>query len=152
MANSKLARFMRPEMKAETIIDVVIKDKDGNDMPLKVKRLTQKRISELRDIYTTKKPAYDKNGNPLVMNGRIVWSEDRDVESYSRMLLVESLVEPQLDDPELMEFFGIDDVVDMPGAVFTPDEIRQISDITGNLVSFRSLEDVKKEDIEEVKN
>ena len=41
MANSKLARFMRPEMKAETIIDVVIKDKDGNDMPLKVKRLTQ---------------------------------------------------------------------------------------------------------------
>ena len=33
-------------MKAETIIDVVIKDKDGNDMPLKVKRLTQKRISE----------------------------------------------------------------------------------------------------------
>ena len=139
-------------MKAETIIDVVIKDKDGNDMPLKVKRLTQKRISELRDIYTTKKPAYDKNGNPLVMNGRIVWSEDRDVESYSRMLLVESLVEPQLDDPELMEFVGIDDVVDMPGAVFTPDEIRQISDITGNLVSFRSLEDVKKEDIEEAKN
>lgn len=139
-------------MKAEEVIDVVIKDKDGKDMPLKIKRLSKKRISELRDMYTTKSPAYDKKGNPLVMNGSIVWAIDRDDYSYTRMLLIESLVEPQLDDPELMEYFGALDVVDMPDLVFAAIETKQISDIIGDLMSDRNVEDVKKSDIEEAKN
>ncbi len=152
MANSNLKRFMRPEMKTEEIIDVVIKDKDGNDMPLKIKRLSQKTISEIRSAYITKSPAYDKKGNPIISNGRLVMTEERDMERYSRHLLVEALVEPKLDDPELMDFFEVIDKVDMPGVVFTPDELSQISEIWGALVAYKDIEDVNKEDIEEAKN
>jgi len=152
MANSKLARFMRPEMKAEKIIDVVIKDKDGNDMPIKMRRLSQKRIADLREIYRSEEPAYDKKGNPIVQNGKLVMREKFDMNAYSHMLLVESLVEPDLNDEELMDFFGVVDVCDMPGAVFTPSEISQISDYAGDLVAFRDVEDIKPEEVEEAKN
>lgn len=152
MANSNLKRFMRPEMKTEEIIDVVIKDKDGKDMPLKIKRLSQKTISEIRSAYISKSPAYDRKGNPIISNGRLVMTEERDMERYSRHLLVEALVEPKLDDPELMDFFEVIDKVDMPGVVFTPDELSQISEIWGAIVAYKDIEDVNKEDVEEAKN
>ncbi len=152
MANSNLKRFMRPEMRSEEVFDVVIKDKDGKDMPLKIKRLSQKTITEIRNSYITRNPAYDNKGKPIISNGQLVMIEERDMERYSRHLLVEALVDPKLDDPELMEFFDVLDKVDMPGAVFTPDELSQISEISGALIAYKDIEDIKKEDVEEAKN
>lgn len=152
MANSNLKRFMRPEMKTEEVFDVKIIDKDGNDMPLKIKRLSQNFVSELLAFYTTKEPAYDKKGKPIIQNGRLVMTEERDSTKYGRHLLVEALVEPKLDDPELMEFFGEIDKVEMLTRVFTPGEIEQISDIYQAISSYKDIEDVKTEDVDEAKN
>ena len=147
-----LKRFMRPELKEEQVFDVKIIDKDGNDMPLKIKRLSQKTIDKIRSSYTTKSPAYEKNGRPIINGGRLVMTEERDIERYSRHLLVEALVEPKLDDPKLMDYFDVVDKVDMPSVVFTPNELSQISDIYSAITAYRDLDDINKVDIDEAKN
>lgn len=147
-----LKRFMRPELKEEQVFDVKIIDKDGKEMPLKIKRLSSKTISKIRNSYLTKTPAYDKNGNPIVRNGRLVVKEELDNESYSNHLIVEALVEPQLDNKELMDYFGEVNKIDMPSAVFTPQELSQIADISSTLIAYRDLEDVNKAEVEEAKN
>ena len=152
MANSNLKRFMRPEMKTEEVFDVKIKDKDGKEMSLKMKRLSQKATQELLEYYTKREPAYDKKGKPIIQNGRLVMTEERESTKYGRHLLVESLVEPDLSDPELMEFFEEVDKVEMLTKVFTPDEIGQISDLYQAISNYKDIEDVTKEDIEEAKN
>lgn len=152
MANSNLKRFMRPELKTEEVFDVKIKDKDGKDMPLKMKRLSQKRIDDLRDAYTKREPAYDKNGNPMIQNGRLVMVEDRDTERFSRHMIVESLVDPKLDDPELMDYFDVIDKVDMFSTVFTQNEQSQILELFQNISTYKDVENVTSEEIEEAKN
>ncbi len=152
MANQNLKRFMRPELKSEETFDVKITDKDGHDMPLKIKRLSQKTMDDIRDAYTNKSPAYDKNGNPIIQNGRLVMVEERDTERFSRHLITEALVEPKLDDPELMEYFDVVDKVDMFGTVFTQDEQKQILDLFTAISAYKDIESVTSEDIKEAKN
>lgn len=152
MANGNLKMFMRPDMKCGDVVDIVIKDKNGNDMPLKMKRLSQKRISEIRAAYTTTNPVYDKRNQPIIRNGKIMMATERDESAMIRCLITEALVQPPLDDPELMEYYDVLDVNDMPDAVFTQDELVQIITYFNQIVNHMELDSVSSEDVEDAKN
>ncbi len=154
MADSNLKRFMRPEMKADEAFEVKIKDKDGKDMMIKIRRLPRKIVNEIRDAYTTKEIAYDKKGNPIFRGQRLVMTESRDEEKYLRHLLCEALVIPKLNDPELMEFFGCVDMTDMPDVVFTQPELIQVINEYTRIANYEPMgeEDVDAELVNEAKN
>lgn len=153
MADTKFSRFMRPDMKDATkVFDVKIKDKDGNEMPLKMRRLSDDEKNKIRQFYRKLKPAYDDNGRPIIQNGRLVMIDESDDSAGGKHLLAEALVEPNLADKDLMEYYGEHDKIKMLTRVFTGAELSQISDIFQKIDSYQSLEDVTEEDVTEAKN
>lgn len=153
MADTKFSRFMRPDMKDATkVFDVKIKDKDGNEMPLKMRRLSDDEKNEIQKFYRKLKPAYDDNGRPIIQKGRLVMIDESDDSTGGKHLLAEALVEPNLADKDLMEYYGEHDKIKMLTRVFTGAELSQISDIFQKIDSYQSLEDVTEEDVTEAKN
>ena len=153
MADTKFSRFMRPDMKNATkVFDVKIKDKDGNEMPLKMRRLSDDEKNKIQMFYRKLKPAYDDNGRPIIQKGRLVMIDESDDSTAGKHLLAEALVEPNLADKDLMEYYGEHDKIKMLTRVFTGAELSQISDIFQKIDSYQSLEDVTEEDVTEAKN
>lgn len=153
MADTKISRFMRPDMKDATkVFDVKIKDKDGNEMPLKMRRLSDDEKNKIQKFYRKLKPAYDDNGRPIIQKGRLVMIDESDDSAGGKHLLAEALVEPNLADKDLMEYYGEYDKIKMLTRVFTGAELSQISDIFQKIDSYQSLEDVTEEDVTEAKN
>lgn len=122
MANSSLKAFMRSKAKEEEVVSVYgpesIVDDEGNRVALKVKRLSVNHINKIYDRYNYPCSAKDDRGNVIIRNNRVVKDFYNDMEGYTNRLIVEGLVEPNLHNKELMDFFKCADVMDMPHAVF----------------------------------
>lgn len=127
-----LKYFMRPEAKEVQIVTApgpdTIKGEDGKPITLEIKVLTNKRIREINDAYRVREIATDRRGNPMVAGGEVVWKVEKDNARASRHIIAEALVYPDLRDKELMDYFGVHDIVDMVDAVFpTADEYAHVS-------------------------
>ena len=60
-----------------------------------------------------------KNGNrPVIENGQVAVRKDYDAERAGLHIMVDAFVQPKLDDPELMEFYKVNDRLDMPETLF----------------------------------
>lgn len=119
---SNLKFFMKEELKKDEVVEIpgveTFKDDDGNIIPFKIKILDKNRIAEIRKAYTTRKMLVDAKKKPLLVNGEVQYSRDYDGERATDHIIVESFVDPKLDDPKLMEFYGATDRLDMPGKLF----------------------------------
>lgn len=118
-----LKAFMKKELKDRGNIEfpgtASFVDANGEPIPFIVKRLSRKEIKEIRNRYRTstvyKNP---KTGMPIIDNGKVVMQEKYDAERAGLDMMVEAFVQPKLDDPELMDFYGVLDRLDMPEIIF----------------------------------
>lgn len=132
MAKKDLKYFMR-NMEVEIVSapgPESFKDEDGNVIQFEIKKLTQEEITKINENYRRRSMATDKKGNPLVANGEVIWKTEKDSAKASRHMIVEALVYPNLKDPDLMKYYGVVDITDMPLKVFSKaDEYQHVSRI-----------------------
>lgn len=93
---------------------------NGYPVPFIIKQLSMKEIKEIRNLYKTTEIFRDKkNANrPVIENGQVVVRKDYDAERAGLHIMVDAFVQPKLDDPELMEFYKVNDRLDMPETLF----------------------------------
>lgn len=155
MAKKDLKYFMR-----STEVEVVtapgpdsFKDEDGNVIQFEIKKLPQAEITKINDAYRKHGIATDKKGNPLVANGEVIWKTERDSAKASRHMIVEALQYPDLKDPELMKYYGVVDVTEMPLKVFaTADEYQHVSRIVMQALGLAASAADDDEELEAAKN
>ncbi len=154
MATKNLKYFMREQKEEIITIPGPESFVDDNEKPLQfeIKKLTQEKISKIYDMYRTKKVATDKKGKPIVENGQVVFSIDKDNVKAWRHILCEALVYPNLKDEEVMKYYDCIDFTEMPLKVFfNPKEYRYVEENVMKILGI--IEDEKEEDdIADAKN
>ena len=115
------------------------KDEDGKVIDFEIRVLSQEEINRINEGYRKRGMATDKQGNPLIANGAVVWKTEKDPAKASRHIIVEALQYPDLKDPDLMKHFGCVDFTDMPLKVFpTADEYQHVSRIVMQALGLAS--------------
>lgn len=133
-----------------------IKDENGKVIEFEIKVLSQATLTKINDNYETKSIATDKKGNPLVVNGEVVWKIEKDSARAVRHVIAEALVYPDLKNPELMDFYKCNDISEMPLLVFPKsEEYNHVLKIVYSALGIGDYgkDDIKTEnDIDEAKN
>jgi hypothetical protein len=156
---TNIKAFMKAELKDRGTmefpgIDTFVDDK-GDPIPFIIKRLSTKEIKEIRNRHRTKSVFRDKrNGDRPIIgnNGQVAVVVDYDGDSAGLDIMVEAFVQPKLDDPELMEYYGVYDRLEMPTIIFPDRDDFQYADKC--LMEACGLVEKKsdKEVVEELKN
>lgn len=132
MPKKNLSYFMRstePEI-VKAPGPASFKDEQGNVIEFEIKVLSQREITKINNNYRKRTMATDNRGNPLVMNGEVVWKTERDANRASCHMIVDALQYPDLKDPDLMAHYGCVDITEMPLLVFSrADEFAHVSKI-----------------------
>ena len=154
MADKSLSYFMREELKEEKIISMegpdTIKDEKGNPVVFQIKKLSQDRIDEIYDMYRREEVAMDpKTKKPYEQNGHVLTKVENNYTKAFRHLIVESLVYPNLKDPQLLEFYNCVDAADLIPKMFTRQEREKIADMINIVIGVK--EDTEYEDLKEAK-
>lgn len=154
-----LKAFMKEDLKNRGTmefpgIDKFI-DEKGKPIPFIIKRLSRKEIKEIREMYETKQVYRDKNNKnrPIIgANGQVAIIRDYDSDSAGLHIMVDAFVQPKLDAPELMEYYGVVDRLDMPNIIFSDRKDFEYADQC--LMEACGLAEPKneKEVVDEVKN
>lgn len=150
--------FMKPELKDRGTMEFpgIAKyvDEEGKPIPFIIKRLSAKEIREIRNNYKSKTVYRDKNNGdrPIVAaNGQVAVLNEYDSESAGLEMMVEAFVQPKLDDPELMKFYGVYDRLDMPNIIFPDrDDFKYADQCLMEACGLASKKD-DKEVVEELK-
>lgn len=115
--------FMREELKNDEVVEVpgleTFKDENGEVVPFKIKVIGIEEVNKIRKNYTSRRIAVDDKGKRILDKAKNpIFTEDVDSEAATRRIVVEALEYPNLKDPELMKFFGVNDVMEMPFKLF----------------------------------
>lgn len=145
---NSIKAFMRKKAKEEEVVSVYAPesfiDENGEKVVMQVKRLSTNRVNQIYEIYNKQVVARDEEGQPIIRNNRIVKDFKQDTEGNINRLIIESLVFPNLRDPELMKFYSCVDVMEMPHAVFaSKDEYDYVRDVVLSLASTLSGDESK---------
>lgn len=159
MAKKNLSYFMRstePEI-VKAPGPASFKDEEGKVIEFEIKVLSQREITKINNNYRKRTMATDNRGNPLVLNGEVVWKTERDANRASCHMIVEALQYPNLKDPDLMAHYGCVDITEMPLAVFSrADEFAHVSKIVmaalGLSDSVAKTDNSDKETLDDAKN
>lgn len=130
-------------------------DEKGKPIPFIIRRMSQRELTEIRDMYRTTSVFRDKknNGRPVIgNNGQVAVIKDYDAARAGAHIMVDAFVQPKLDDPDLMEFYGINDRLDMPQVIFA--DMKDYEYANKCLMQALGLDEGEdeKEVIEELKN
>lgn len=151
--------FMKEELKNRGTMTFpgieAFKDEKGKPIDFIIKCLSMKEIREIRNIYKSNTVYRDKkNGDRPILgaNGQVAVMKDYDAESAGLHIMVDAFVQPKLDDPELMEYYGVLDRLDMPQVLFNNKKDYEYADRC--VLEACGLVEPKKdkEIIEELKN
>lgn len=153
-----LKAFMKEELKSRGEMEfpgiAKFADKDGNPIPFVIKQLSMKDIKEIRNLYKKTEIFRDKkNGNrPVIENGQVVVRKDYDAERAGLHIMVDAFVQPKLDAPELMDYYGVLDRLDMPETIFSErDDFRYANECVMQACGLKEKTD-ETEMVEEIKN
>ncbi|MBP5163239.1 MAG: hypothetical protein ILP16_09735 [Spirochaetales bacterium] len=162
MADKSLKYFMQDTAKESEIVEVPglerFKDGDGKVIPFKIKVLTQEEITTYFNEYKKKTMVFDRKGVPYAKGNEVLYRVDEDNERAVRRIVVESLVYPDLKDKELMDFYKVVDITEMPRRVFSqPGEYayvqRAVLSAMGLIDNITDAAKASKSsDVEEAKN
>ena len=111
------------------IISDRFKDKDGNPVPFVIKTLTQEENEKLRK----------RASKPVKKNG-VVISETTDSDLYGKLLILESVVEPNLRDAELGKFYGTLSPEEVAGKMLTAGEYGKLASAISEFNGFTDSE------------
>lgn len=114
--------FMKPELKERGTMEFpgidAFKDDKGENIPFIIKKLSMNEIFEIRKMYQTRK-IYKENGRPVISSsGQVAFFKEYDSERAGLEIMVNAFVQPKLDDPDLMSYYGVVDRLDMPRVLF----------------------------------
>ncbi len=115
--------FMREELKKDEVLEVpgvnTFCDDKGNPIPLQIRVLGVDEINKIRKNYTKTKIVLDDKGKRIFdKSGKPMMATECDSVAATNRMIVESLIVPNLKDPELMKFYDCNDVMEMPMKVF----------------------------------
>ncbi len=151
--------FMREELKQDEVVEIpgleTFKGEDGKPIPFQVKVLGIDEVNKIRKAYSKKRIILDDKGKRMFDKlGRPMLSDDTDLEAATRRLVVEALVYPNLKDPELMQFYGVGDVMEMPFKLFkNPKDWSYVSNAVAEVLGIDGSDDISDEQlIKEAKN
>ena len=153
-----LKAFMKEELRDRGTMEFegidAFKDEDGKPVPFVIRRLSGAELRDIRNRYRTKKVYRDKKngGRPLVEDGAVAMIREYDGEKAGLDILVEAFVVPKLDDPDLMDFYGIDDRLDMPRTIFPDAEDYRYAMECVQIACGLKKPDAEKEEVEALKN
>lgn len=154
-----LKAFMKEDLKDRGTMEFPgierFTDEKGKPIPFIIKRLSRKEIKEIRELYETKQVFRDKNNRnrPIISgNGQVAIMRDYDSDSAGRHIMVEAFVQPKLDAPELMEYYGVLDRLDMPSILFPNKDEMEYADQCLMIACGLKSEKNEKEVIDDVKN
>ena len=159
MAERSLKYFLRDPGAVEEIIEVPgiksIVDENGEPVPLLVKKLSVETIDKIRSSFTKKKWALDKKNNPIIMrSGEVAHEVERDDSRYTRRLIVEALVYPDLKDEKVQKHYQCYNIDDILYKVFP--NMREYAEVADKVLKVLGIRDDDEPDeeelIEEVKN
>lgn len=150
--------FMKAELKDRGTMEFPgikrFADEKGEPIPFIIKRLSMKDMKEIRDIYKTTEVYRDgrNNGRPVIgNNGVVAVVKDYDADRAGLHMMVDAFVQPKLDDPELMDFYGVLDRLDMPQVLFsTKEEFEYANQCLSEALGLGSKDE--KETVKELKN
>jgi len=155
MSKKDLKFFMR-EVKEEIVTAPApdtFKDENGKPVELEIRVLSNARIQEIFGSYRHRSVATNSKGSPYIMpNGEVAFKTERDSARAVRHIIAEALVYPNLQDTELMKFYGCVDITDMPLKVFPrADEYSHVNSV---VMSALGLGEAQPDDalIDEAKN
>ena len=152
-----LKAFMKAELKDRGTVEFPgvkkFTDSKGDPIPFIIKQLSMKEIKEIRNLYKTTEVFRDKKngGRPVIENGQVVVRRDYDAERAGLHVMVEALVQPKLDDPELMEFYGVNDRLDMPELLFDREDFRYVNECVMEACGLKAKPD-EEETVDKIKN
>lgn len=151
--------FMKEELKERGTMEFPgierFTDEKGNPIPFIIKRLSMIEIKEIRNRYKSKEVYRDKKngGRPIVgANGQVAIIENYDGDSAGLEIMVEAFVQPKLDDPALMEYYGVMDRLDMPQTIFSDRDDFQYADQCLMEACGLATKKDEKEIVEDLKN
>ena len=151
--------FMKQDLKDRGTMEFPgierFKDEEGNVIPFIIKRLSRTRLKEIRDMYRTTQVYRDKNNGkrPVIgANGQVAVIKDYDAEKAGLHFMVEAFVQPKLDDPELMDYYGVVDVLEMPYVLFADKEEFDYADDCLMIALGLKEKQNERDVIDEVKN
>lgn len=154
-----LKAFMKEELKDRGTMEFEgiekFKDKDGKPIPFILKCLSRKELKEIRDSYRRTEVYRDRTngGRPIIgANGQIAVIKDYDGDSAGLAIMVEAFIQPKLDAPELMDFYGVIDRLDMPQIIFSDKEDFEYADKCVMEACGLAAKKDEKEIIDEIKN
>ncbi len=123
MADKSLKYFMQDTSKENEIVEVPglerFKDSDGNIIPFKVKVLSQEEITNFFNEYKKKTMVFDRKGVPYAKGNEVLYRVDEDNDRAVRRIVAEALVYPDLKDKDMMDFYKVVDITEMPRKVFS---------------------------------
>lgn len=123
MADKSLKYFMQDTTSANEVVEVPglerFKDGDGKIIPFKVRVLTQEEITKYFNEYKTKTMVFDRKGVPFSKGNEVLYKVEEDNDRAVRRIVVEALEYPNLKDKELMDFYKVVDITEMPRRVFS---------------------------------
>lgn len=151
--------FMKEELKNRGTMEFPgiekFTDKDGKPIPFIIKRLSRKEQKEIRDAYKSTEVYRDRKngGRPIIgANGQVAVLKDYDAEAAGLAIMVEAFVQPKLDDPELMQYYGVVDRLDMPQIIFSEKDDFAYADKCLMKACGLESEKTEKKILDEVKN
>ena len=123
MADKSLKYFMQDTAKKQETVEVPglerFKDDEGNIIPFKVRILTQAEITKYFDEYKTKTMVFDRKGNPYAKGNEVLYKVEEDNARAVRRIVVEALEYPNLKDQQMLDFYKVVDITEMPTVVFS---------------------------------
>ena len=124
MANvSSIQAFMRPELKEDTIIEIpgikTFSDDKGNPIPFKIRAITTADLTRIRKACHKRRPAKDAKGKLIFQNGQLQYDDQYDGNEMSDQMIVQALIFPDLHSKELLEFYGVDDSIELVHKLFS---------------------------------
>lgn len=147
-----LKYFMRPENKEEEIVEIPgvasIADEKGNPIPYKVKVLSQTEITEINNRYKKRKLCCDKKGKPYTNGNMAIYQEETDAARALRHIMVEAIVDPNLKDKKLMDFYKISDITDLPTKIWS--NTRDFNEVQNQVLTAIGILGNADEDVDEV--
>ncbi len=93
-------------------------DENGNPIMLEARLVPTEKMEQLRKQCITNKVALDSKGKPIISGGKVVRDEQFDGDKFSKLLMVESLVYPNMNDEKLRKFHKVAGAIELPARIF----------------------------------
>jgi hypothetical protein len=133
---SILSGYLQPSPTNETrkvYVSPRFKDEDGNVLPFVIRKINQEMANSLlKKCEITKK-----------VQGQVITQTDN--AKYSNELILACLVEPNLKEKEVCDFYGVLNPADVPGRMFSIGEYSALADAIMEFNDLDTAETIEEE-------